>query len=106
MAAAAFLLWLTFFSGPGAVEVATLGATVVSLVWFATVDSSRLVDETGRPQLLLFVLGMIGLALLVTAATFLSSAITFLILFVGLAALVTGLVRAIRHGMVGPRPQS
>jgi hypothetical protein len=102
----AFLLWLTFFSGPGAVEVATLGATVVSLVWFATVDSSRLVDETGRPQALLFVLGMIGLALLVTAAAFLSSAITFLILFVGLAALVTGLVRAIRYGMAGPRPQS
>lgn len=106
MVVVAFLLWLTFFSGPGAVEVATLGATVVSLVWFATVDSARLVDESGRPQVLLFALGAIGLALLVTAATFLSSAITFLILLIGAAALVTGLVRAIRHGLVGPRPQS
>lgn len=86
--------------------MATLGATVVTLVWFATVDSSRLVDEGGRPQLLLFGLGAIGVALLVTAATFLSSAVTFLILLLGIAALVTGLVRAIRYGMVGPRPQS
>lgn len=102
----AFLLWLTFFSGPGAVEVATLGAAVVSLVWFATVDGARLVDESGRPHLLLFALGAIGLALLVTAATFLSSAITFLILLTGLAALVTGLVRAVRYGMAGPGTQS
>lgn len=86
--------------------MATLGATVVTLVWFATVDSSRLVDEDGRPQLLLFGLGAIGVALLVTAATFLSSATTFLILVLGIAALIIGLVRAIRYGMVGPRPQS
>lgn len=101
-----FLLWLTFFSAPGAVEVATLVAAVGTLVWFATVDVVRLVDEERRPQVMLFGLATVGLALLVTAATFLSSAVTFLILGVGLAAIVTGLVRAIRHGLTRPRPQS
>jgi hypothetical protein len=101
-----FLLWLTFFSAPGAVEVATLVAAVGTLVWFATVDVVRLVDEERRPQVMLFGLAIVGLALLVTAATFLSSAVTFLILGVGLAAIVTGLVRAIRHGLTRPRAQS
>lgn len=101
-----FLLWLTFFSAPGAVEVTTLGVTALSLVWFATVQPHRLVDESGRPQLMLFGLATMALALLVTAATFLSSATTFLILLVGIAAIVTGLTRAIRYGMTDPGPEA
>ncbi|HEX2152768.1 MAG TPA: hypothetical protein VHL52_02200 [Acidimicrobiia bacterium] len=96
---AAALLWLTFFAGPGSVEFATLAVTAVALWWFATVDPGRLVDERGRPQGMLFVLSVVGCALLVTAAALIATTTTFLILAVGLAAIVTGLVRAVRHGM-------
>lgn len=103
VACAAALLWLTFFAGPGSVEFATLAATAVALWWFATVDPARLIDETNRrPQLLLFGLAMLGLALLVTGAALISSATTFLILAVGTAAIVTGFVRAVRHGLLPP----
>lgn len=96
------LLWLTFFAGPGSVEIATLIATLATLVWFATVDPSRLVNASRRPHVMLFGLALVGLALLVTAATFLSSGTTFLILATGLAALTVGFVRAIRFGMLPP----
>jgi hypothetical protein len=95
----AVLMWLMFFAGPGTGEVATLAAAAVALVWFATVDPSRLVDERGRPQAMLF--GLAGLAggLLLTAATLFSSSTTFLTLGAGVTAFVTGLVRAVRHGL-------
>lgn len=102
MIAAAVALWLTFFAGSGTVEVATLAATIVAFVWFATVESARLVDENGRPQLMLFGLAFLAGALLVTAATFLSTTTTLLTLAVGALAIITGLVRAIRHSIVGP----
>lgn len=102
LAVTAALLWLTFFAGPGSVEFATLGVTAVALWWFATVDSTRLVDATGRPQVMLFVLGSLGCALLVTAAALISTTTTFLILAVGVAALLTGFVRAVRHGIRPP----
>ena len=92
------VLWLTFFAGPGSVEVATLTAAVVALIWFATVDPARLVDERRRPHVMLFGLAMLGGALLLTAASILASGTTFLTLGVGAAALVTGLVRAVRYG--------
>lgn len=96
---AAVLLWLTFFAGPGTVEFATLVAAGVALWWFATVDPARLVDEANRPQLLLFALAAVGLALLVTGAALISSATTFLMLGTGLAAIIIGFVRAVRHGL-------
>lgn len=99
IASAAVLLWLTFFAGPGAVEFATLAVAAVALWWFATVETTRLVDERNRPQLLLFGLATVACALLVSAAAIMASAITFLILGIGLGAMVTGFVRAIRHGM-------
>lgn len=98
----AVLLWLMFFPGPGTVEVATLVAAVVALIWFATVDPARLVDEAGRPIFMLFGLATLGAGLLVTAAAVLSSGTTFLILAVGLGALATGVVRAVRHGISQP----
>ena len=97
--ASVVLLWLMFFAGPGTVEVATLAAAVATLVWFATVDTRRLVDQTGRPQLLMFLLALLGIALLVTAATFISSGTSFVTLAVGTAALVTGVTRAVRRTM-------
>lgn len=99
---AVVLLWLTFFAGPGTVEFATLAATAVSLWWFATVDPVRLVDESGKPQLLLFGLAILGCALLVTAAALLASATTFLILALGIGAIVTGFTRAVRHSLQSP----
>lgn len=95
----AVVMWLMFFAGPGTVEVATLAAAVAALVWFATVEPSRLVDERGRPQAMLF--GLAGLAggLLLTAATLFSSSTTLLTLGAGVTAFVTGLVRALRHGL-------
>lgn len=103
---AAILIWLTFFAAAGAVEVATLAAAVVALWWFATVHPGRLTDEAGRPQLMLFGLAFLGCALLVTAAALISSATTFLILGVGAAAVVVGLVRAVRHGIQPPPEQT
>lgn len=102
IASAVFLLWLTFFAGPGMVEAATLAVAGVAWWWFATVDAARLVDESHRPQIVLFGLAVLGLALLVTGAALISSATTFLILGVGIAAIVTGFVRAIRHTLEPP----
>lgn len=99
---AAVLLWLTFFAGPGAVEIATLAAAGVALWWFATVDATRLVDGSRRPQASLFGLAVLGCALLVTAAALLASATAFLTLGVGVAAIVTGFSRAIRHSLGSP----
>jgi len=99
---AAVLIWLTFFATPGAVELATLVAVGVALWWFATVDPVRLVDEAGRPHLVLFTLAIVGTALLVTAAALISSATTLLMLGLGIAAIVVGLVRAIRYRLERP----
>lgn len=95
----AVVMWLTFFAGPGTVEVATLAATVAALVWFGTVEPSRLVDDRGRPQGMLFGLAALAGGLLLTAAILLSSSTTLLTLGAGVTALVTGLVRALRHGL-------
>lgn len=103
MIASLAILWLMFFAGPGTVEVATLVAAVVSLIWFATVDARRLVDDRGRPNPMLFGLAFLGGALLVTAAALISTGISFLTLAAGAAALVTGLARALRWGIT---PQS
>lgn len=103
--AAVGALWLTFFAGPGSVEVATLITATVALIWFATVDPHRLVDERRRPHLLLFGLAALGGALLVMGAAVLSSGITFLTLAVGVAAVVVGMTRALRHGMQPPVPE-
>lgn len=93
------IVWITFAASPGTVQVATLVLVVTSLIWFATVDSARLVDEHGRPHVMLFLLAGLALAILTTAALVLSGGTVFLILAAGLLTIVVGLVRAIRHGM-------
>lgn len=99
----AVILWLAFFAeGPGSVEVATLAAAAVALIWFATVDPTRLVGDSRRPQPMLFFLALVGLALLVTAAALIASTLTFLILGVGLIAVSVGFGRAVRHGIAPP----
>jgi hypothetical protein len=98
----AFLLSLVFFGSFGMVELSTLALTVVVLIWTATVDPARLVDHTGRPHLMLFGLGFVALALIFTAAVLISTVTEYLALMVAIAALGTGLVRAVRHGMAVP----
>ncbi len=96
--AAAVLIGLAFFASFGLVEAATLAATVIVLIWVATVDAARLVDERGRPAIMLFGLGAVGVALIFTAATLISTVTEYLALAVAVSAYVVGLVRAIRFG--------
>lgn len=96
------VLWLTFFASPGTIVVATLIAAVVVLIWFATVETQRLLDPTGRPHLLLFGLTLLGGALVVTAAVFISTPTVFLVGLVFIVAAVVGLVRALRAAMSAP----
>jgi hypothetical protein len=84
------------FATPGAVEVATFLATLAMLVWFATVEPARLVDEQGRPQWRLFLLAGVGLAVLISAIRVLASGTMLLTLAVGFSALVVGAVRSVR----------
>lgn len=93
-------MWITFYADAGFVVLATLAAVVVALIWFATVDADRLVDERGRPNLFLFGLAGLGMALLVTASALLVTATTLLTALIGVTAVATGVVRAIRAGLV------
>ncbi|CAN5843529.1 hypothetical protein BH23ACT5_BH23ACT5_24570 [soil metagenome] len=103
--AAASVLWLTFFAGPGTVEVATLASATAAFVWFATADPSRLVDHRRRPHLMLFGLAALAAAVLVAASAVLATGTVFLTLAVGVVAIVTGLIRAVRHGLQPPLPE-
>ncbi|HSL26782.1 MAG TPA: hypothetical protein VLA54_10910, partial [Acidimicrobiia bacterium] len=77
-------------------EVATFLGTLAMLVWFATVEPARLVDEQGRPQWRLFLLAGVGLAVLISAMRVLGSGTMLLTLAVGFSALAVGGVRAVR----------
>lgn len=101
VAAAAGILWLTFFATPGAVVAATLVAAVAVLIWFSTVDPRRLQGDDGRPQTMLFGLTAVLGALVVTAAVFISTPTVFLVGAVVIAAAVVGLVRTVRAAMEG-----
>lgn len=98
----AFLLSLVFFGSFGMVELSTLALTIIVLIWVATVDPARLVDPGGRPHVMLFGLGLVAVALIFTAAVLISTVTEYLALAVAIAALSTGLVRAIRYGMAVP----
>ncbi|MFP5333235.1 MAG: hypothetical protein ACLGHX_12865 [Acidimicrobiia bacterium] len=96
---AAAVLWLTFFATPGTVVVATLAVAVAALIWFSTVETARLRDDTGRPHLMLFGLTLVAGALVITAAVFISTPTVFLVGLVVICAAVVGLVRAVRAAM-------
>lgn len=93
---------LVFFGSFGHVEVATLVMTVVVLIWISTTDPRRLVDESNRPAPMLFGLGLVGLALVFTAAVLISTVTEYVTLSVGVAAYLVGLTRAIRFRLSLP----
>lgn len=99
---AAGAIGLVFFGTFGLVEVATLVMTVVVLIWISSTDPRRLVDETGRPHPMLFGLGLVGLALVFTAAVLISTVTEYVTLLVGVAAYIVGLTRAVRHRLALP----
>ena len=100
----AALMWLMFFATPGSIEVATLAVGVGLLIWFATVPAERLIDQRGRPSVVVFVLAGLGAAVVIVASTVISTGTVFLLVAITLAGIITGLTRAIRMGMIGPRP--
>jgi hypothetical protein len=96
---------LVFFGSVAALEIATLTATAAGFIWFATVDAARLVDPDGRPSRVLFLLAVVAVALLLTAAVFIATLTEYLATVVGIVAVVTGMVRAVGHGWTIHRPE-
>jgi hypothetical protein len=96
--ASAVALYLTFVGTAGAVEVATLAATVAAFIWFATVDAARLIDGRGRPHPTLFLLAATAVALVLATTLMLRTATLFLSLALSAAAVVAGLWRAVAAG--------
>ena len=94
----AALLYMFFFATAGSIQVVVLLGTGALLLWFGTAPAGRLVDADGRPQWRLFWPAGVVIAVLVSAMVALSSGTMLLTLAVGLAAVATGLVRAVRHG--------
>lgn len=87
--------WLFLFASPATIEVATLVAAISGLIWFATVDPARLREgDTGQPNIMLFGLASIGLALLISGLVVIGSITAYLAAGVGGSAVVVGLVRA------------
>ena len=98
VASIAFILWITFFSTAGFVEVTMLGMAVALLIWFATVEPSRLLDSPKRPSAMLFFLATLGLAVMLTGALILATATMLFATALGVIAVVIGLARALTHG--------
>jgi hypothetical protein len=92
-------LGLVFFGTVGLVDSIILTLTVVILIWISTTDVRRLVDERGRPALMLFGLGALGVALIFTSAVLISSVTEYVALAVGSVAWCVGLFRAFRFGL-------
>jgi hypothetical protein len=93
---------LVFFGSAAAVEIATLVATVATAIWFSTTSVDRLVVAPGRPSLMLFGLAGMGVALVVTAAIFLSSLTVYLATVVAVVGVAVGLARGIGQPSVPP----
>ncbi len=92
-----FLLWLTFFGTEGFVELATLAAAVVMLIWFATVEPSRLMDSPRQPSVMLFLLAAMGFAVVLTAALILRTGTLLFVALLTLVAVGVGFARAVGH---------
>lgn len=99
---AGLALGLTFFGTAGAVELTTLAVAIAGVIWFATVDPRRLVDESDTPNLMLFGLTTLGVGVVGTAAVIIQTTTLFLVAAVVLVGGITGLVRAIRFRLHPP----
>lgn len=99
IATVAFILWITFFGTEGFVEIATLAVAVVVLIWFASVEPERLMDGPRTPSLMLFGLGMMAVALVLTSALLLQTGTLLFVSFLTFTAVAIGFVRALnkRH---------
>jgi uncharacterized membrane protein len=93
----AFLLWLTFFGTEGFVELATLAAAVVMLIWFSTVDPARLMDGPRQPSVMLFLLASMGFAVVLTAALIIGTGTLLFVALVTLISIGVGFARAVGH---------
>jgi hypothetical protein len=92
-----FLLWLTFFGTAGFVEVATLAAAVVMLIWFSTVEPARLMDAPRQPSVMLFLLAVMGFAVVLTAALIIGTGTLLFVALLTLVAVGVGFARAVSH---------
>lgn len=97
IAAIVFILWLTFFGTAGFVELATLAAAVAMLIWFATVQPARLMDSPRQPSLTLFLLALLGFAVVLTAALIIGTGTLLFVAFLTLVAIGVGFARAVGH---------
>lgn len=97
LAMVAFILWITFFSTAGFVEIATLAVAVAMLIWFATVEPERLMDGPRRPSSMLFLLASLASAVVLTATLIFGTATMFLVTILTFGAVVVGIVRALSH---------
>ena len=92
-----FLLWLTFFGTEGFVELATLAAAVVMLIWFATVEPIRLMDSPRQPSVMLFLLALLGFAVVLTAALIIGTGTLLFVALLTLVSIGVGFARAVGH---------
>ena len=97
-------IYLTFFGTAGSVEVATLIVAVGALIWFASVDPRRLVDDALRPRFGLFALSALGVAIVLTAALVLGTGTMLAVTAITAAAWVVGVVRAVRLRLAARPP--
>ena len=95
--AVAFILWITFFSTAGFVEIATLAVAVAMLIWFATVEPERLMSGPRTLSSTLFLLVSLASAVVLTATLIFGTATMFLVMILTFSAVVVGLVRALGH---------
>jgi uncharacterized membrane protein len=93
----AFLLWLTFFGTEGFVELATLAAAVVMLIWFSTVEPTRLMDGPRQPSVMLFLLASMGFAVVLTAALIIATGTLLFVALLTLISIGVGFARAVGH---------
>ncbi len=98
----AFLLWLTFFGTEGFVELSTLAAAVVMLIWFATVEPTRLMARPRQPSAMLFLLAIMGFAVVLTAALILRTGTLLFVALLTLVAIGVGFARAVGHSYRQP----
>ncbi|MGH8873925.1 MAG: hypothetical protein ACRDVM_01555 [Acidimicrobiia bacterium] len=94
LGAAGGAVYLVFFGTNGWAEVAVVALAAGCLVWAASVDPGRLVDDRRR-RVAIFALGTLLLAIAVSAVIALQTATLLLAMLLLGVAWVTGMVRAL-----------